>query len=130
MTGFGLDVCGICDSDKESDWATVLLNAGMIAKADRPSMHGAGFFVCDRDLEDELVRAYGAANVVALIQEEGEGAAFVRFTGQPVHKAKSLDEQLMAFIQKGRKVRYAPLIVERLELSKIPPSLEQVTSYV
>jgi hypothetical protein len=129
--GFGLNVAGMCDADKESDWASVLHETKITAAASRDEMNTKGFFVCSRDLEDELVRAYGAANVVALIDAEGEASAFKQFQLQPLEKGKALDEQVRGFIQKrGRKVRYAPLIVERLNESQIPSPLTQVLSHV
>lgn len=129
--GFGLKIAGMCDADKEADWATVLHEAGITAKATRASMHGSGFFVCDLDLEDELIRAYGTAHVVQLIKEEGEGEALEQFKGQNAYKSKPLAAQVRAFLQKkGRKVRYAPLIVDRLDLSKVPPPLTQVLNHV
>jgi hypothetical protein len=36
---------------------------------------GSGFFVCVRDLEDELVRAVGSEGVLRVIEERGELAA-------------------------------------------------------
>jgi ABC-type cobalamin/Fe3+-siderophores transport system ATPase subunit len=129
-SGFGLKVAGMCDADKESDWAVVLHEAGITSADNVGAMNSKGFFVCSLDLEDELVRAYGAKNVVTLIEEEGEANAFKQFQLQPSERSKTLDEQVRGFIQKkGRKVRYAPLIVERLTKAQIPLPLQQVLSY-
>lgn len=129
--GFGLQVAGMCDADKEADWVRVLQDGNLVAGGSRGDLEAAGFSVCDRDLEEELIRAYGTAAVEALMDEEGELQAFRAFEAQPTQKGKPRTERVHAFIRaKGRHVRYAPLIVERLDLSKVPGSLTEVLKHV
>jgi hypothetical protein len=129
--GFGLRVAGICDADKEMEWGNVLQEVRLAASAGRGAMKAAGFFVCDRDLEEELIRAFGMDEIEKLIDEEGELAAYKALCGQPNQKGKSREDRLHTFLRsRGRHVRYAPLIVERLDLAKVPKSLTSVLKHV
>jgi hypothetical protein len=129
--GFCLSLSGLCDADKEAEWTKTLHAAGIIANPDSAELSSKGFYVSRSDLEEELVRSYGATPLVELIDAEGEKRAFELFIGQPIHKTKPLAEQLRGFLAtKGRKVRYAPLIVEKLEPAKIPAPLMGVLSNV
>lgn len=129
--GFQLKIAGMCDADKEADWASVLQDAGITSGTTRADLNAAGFQVCDRDLEYELISAYGVAAVEDLIEEEGESDKFTSFCAQAPHMSKSRGEQLHSFFgRKGRKIRYAPLIVQRLDMADIPEPLQEVLNHV
>jgi hypothetical protein len=87
-----------------------------------------GFFVCDADLEDELIRALGTAAVEQVIASEGELGSFRRFQAQPFQQAQDHQAQLRRFMgtRAGRKVRYGALLVEALALDRVPRSLDLV----
>src|SRR3954471_15363779 len=58
----GLDVklAGLCDAGEERDFRRGLERAGLGSHLGRAEMEALGFYVCDVDLEDELIRALGA----------------------------------------------------------------------
>ena len=59
----GLDVrlAGLYDAAEEGDFRRGLERAGLGSDLTRDDMERLGFYVCDADLEDELIRALGAA---------------------------------------------------------------------
>ena len=85
-----------------------------------------GFYACDADLEDELIRAVGTAAVERVLGAEGELASFRRFQDQPAQRGRELHAQLRRFLgtRAGRKVRYGSLLVDALELYRVPPGLD------
>jgi hypothetical protein len=58
-------------------------SAGFASNLGRADLEALGFYVCNADLEDELVRALGAAVVERVIEAEGEWASFQTFQNQP-----------------------------------------------
>jgi hypothetical protein len=92
-------------------------------------MESLGFYVCDRDLEDELVRALGIAAVEAILDAQGELSSFRTYQKQPAHRARPTEDQLWGFMW-NRKLRYARLLVEALDLKAIPRPLDRVLAFV
>jgi hypothetical protein len=95
-----------------------------LGRADRGELERAGFFACTRDLEDELTRAVGPEGVESVLAEQGELRAFRTYQKQPAHRARPLEEQLYGFMW-NRKQRYAVLLVEALELERVPRPLDR-----
>ncbi len=85
--------------------------------------------MCVADLEDELVRAVGPDGVETVIADEGELAAFRTFQKQPAKRDLSREEQLWRFMW-NRKIRYAPLLVEALDLDRVPRALDGVLAHL
>lgn len=85
----------------------------------------AGFFACEADLEDELIRSLGTAAVMAAIAELGELARFRTFQNQPEWRGRPLDAQLRRFAGagSGRKERLAAALAARLTPDTTPPPL-------
>ena len=85
-------------------------------------MERLGFFVCSEDLEDELIRALGAASVEAVVDAQGDLGSFRTLQKQPEWRGRSTEEQLRRFMGSGsgRKIRYAPLLVGALDLTRVP----------
>jgi hypothetical protein len=81
-----------------------------------------GFYTCVVDLEDELIRALGAATVEDIIESQGEIAAFRTLQKQPEWRGQSVEAQLRLFLGSGatRKIRYARLLVDALDPARIP----------
>jgi hypothetical protein len=90
-----------------------------------------GFFACDADLEDELIRALGTSAVEHVLDGEGELASFRRFQEQPAQRGRDLHAQLRRFLgtRAGRKVRYGTLLVDALDLDRVPRALERVLAH-
>jgi hypothetical protein len=127
--GLDLRMAGLCDVGEESAFLRALERADMGTDLTREHMEELGFFVCVTDLEDELVRALGSAAVLQVIEAQGELGPFATFQKQPAKRALGLDEQLWRFMW-NRKIRYAPLLVEALDLDRVPRPLDAVLAYV
>lgn len=96
---------------------------------DRRDLERAGFYACTRDLEDELTRAVGPEGMQRVLAEQGELRAFRTYQKQPAHRARPLEEQLHGFMW-NRKQRYAVLLVEALDLERVPRPLDAVLAHV
>jgi Overcoming lysogenization defect protein-like, TOPRIM domain len=127
----GLDVrlAGLCDAGEEWAFASALESAGIGSDLGRADMEELGFYVCDADLENELVRALGATAVERIIEFEGELGSFRTFQKQLAKRELPLEEQLWRFMW-NRKIRYAPLLVNALDLDRVPRPLDGVLSRV
>jgi hypothetical protein len=84
------------------------------------------------DLEDELIHALGAPAVEQAIEAEGDLGPFRTLQNQPEWRGRRVEEQLRRFMGSGgsRKIRYARLLVEALDLDEIPRPLERVLAHV
>ena len=129
-TGFKLPVAGLCDESEEQLFIGALEDIGLGAALTRQTMEALGFYVCCADLEDELVDALGVATVEALIAQEGDTAALQLFKQQPKYRDLGLDQQLRRFVGRGRKIQYAPLLVDALDLQRTPRALREVLARV
>lgn len=96
---------------------------------DRRELEAAGFYACTRDLEDELTRAVGPEGMERVLAEHGDLRAFRTYQQQPAHRARPLEEQLHGFMW-NRKQRYAVLLVEALDLERVPRPLDRVLAHV
>jgi hypothetical protein len=121
--GLGVRLAGLCDIAELRHVRRGLEDAGMTTNE---SIEDHGFYVCDADLEDELIRAVGTAAVERVLGAEGELASFRRFQDQPAQRGRELHAQLRRFLgtRAGRKVRYGSLLVDALELDRVPPALD------
>ncbi len=75
-------------------------------------MEQLGFCVCVEDLEDELIRAIGAAEMEALIDSQGDLGSFRSLQRQPEWRSQPAEAQLRRFLGSGatRKLRYARVL--------------------
>jgi hypothetical protein len=130
--GLGLRLAGLCDAAEARYAARVLERAGMGSNLDRAGMEAIGFFVCEADLEAELIRAVGTPGVEAVLDAQGELHSFRRFQEQPAQRGRALDAQLRRFLgtRAGRKVRYGSLLTDALDLARVPRALERVIAHV
>ena len=130
----GLDVklAGLCDAAEEGHFRRALERAGLGSDLTRADMESLGFYVCDVDLEDELIRAVGAPRVEEIIASEGELGSFRTFQKQPWWRGRPLEGQFRRFLgtHSGRKIRSAPLLVERLDPDRIPRPLARLLDHV
>src|SRR5438876_2084813 len=130
----GLDVrlAGLCDAAEEGDFRRGLERAGLGFDLTAADMERLGFFVCHADLEDELIRALGAAAVEQVIDAQGDLGSFRTLQKQPAWQGRTTEEQLRRFMGSGarRKIRYARLLVDAMDLSRVPRPLDGVLSYI
>jgi hypothetical protein len=127
--GSNVRLAGLCDSAEEADFRRGLERAGFGSNLTRADMEGLGFFVCVVDLEDELVRSVGADAVEEIIAAEGELGSFRTFQKQPAKRELTYEEQLWRFMW-NRKARYATLLVQSLDLERVPRPLDGVLAHV
>jgi hypothetical protein len=106
--------------------------AGLGSPVTRVDMERLGFHVCVADLEDELIRALGPASVEAVLDSHGDLGSFRTFQKQPAWRGRSVERQLRRFMGSAdrRKIRYARLLVEALELAEVPRPLDDVLAHV
>ena len=123
---------GLCDLGEEALFARSLRRAGLAGEGDRAAMESLGFFVCNRDLEDELIRALGPQRVEGIIDSEGELASLRRLQQMPFHRHGTTNEHLHRFMgaRAGRKYRYAPLLAGALDADAMPRPLLDLLAYV
>ncbi len=130
--GLDLRLAGLCDAREERDFRRALERAGLGSNLARADMERLGFFVCDADLEDELIRSLGPATVEAVLAAQGEFAAFRTFQKQPAQQRKPIEQQLRRFLgtRSGRKIEYARLLVDALDLARVPRPLDRLLAHV
>jgi hypothetical protein len=130
--GSGFRLAGLCDAGEEDEFRRGLEREGLGFGLDRTDMEELGFYVCEADLEDELIRALGAAEVERVIQAEGDLQPFRTLQKQPAWRGRPTESQLRRFMGSGgrRKTRYARLLVEALDLGAVPRPLDSVLARV
>jgi hypothetical protein len=130
----GLDVrlAGLCDAAEEGDFRRGLERAGLGSNLTRADLERLGFYVCVADLEDELIRALGAASVEQVVDANGDLGSFRTLQKQPAWQGRPVEEQLRRFMGSGgrRKIRYARFLVEALDLNEVPRPLDEVLAHV
>ena len=119
----GLQVAGLCDAGEEDVFVHGFARAGL---------ERLRFHVCVEDLEDELIRALGTDAVEAVLDANGDLDPFRTFQKQPAWRGRQVDQQLRRFMGSAdrRKLRYARLLVEALDLDAIPRPLDGVLAQV
>jgi hypothetical protein len=122
--GLALQVVALCDVGEEP----VVRRA--LGAVDVP------VFVCDLDLEDELIRAVGPDRVQDLLGSHDTLRSFRTLQNQPGWRGRPVQAQLRRFLASGatRKLRYAEeLVVAAVALGRVPQPLqgllETVTSF-
>ena len=116
-------LAGIYDAGEEKHFLRAL------GCHDRRELERVGFYACTRDLEDELTRAVGPDEMERVLAEQGELRAFRTYQKQPAHRDRPLEEQLHGFMH-NRKIEYARLLVDALDLARIPAPLAALLAAV
>lgn len=116
---------GLYDAGEERFVRAGLERAG---RGTGPDLAAVGFHRCDRDLEEELIRALGAGRVQAVIEEQGDLAHLRGLQQQPAQRHRRTEEQLHRFFGSGsgRKIRYGRLLVEALAEHEVPRPLTRL----
>lgn len=130
--GSRLNVAGLYDAAEERVVVRGLERAGFGAALTRQRLEALGFFVCLADLEDELIRALGIERTERLVEGEGELAALRSLQRQPAQRDRPVTAQLHRFVgtKAGRKIRYAELFVDALDVDEVPAPLRRVLDRV
>ena len=100
---------------------------GLCDKGEEPIFRRAleHVFVCDVDLEDELIRALGTERVEDVLAGNADLGKFRTLQTQAVWRDRPVQDQLRRWIASGarRKTRYAELLVDALDLDRVPAPL-------
>jgi hypothetical protein len=121
--------CGMYDVADERHVRHALARVGRLIGSEE-SIEPHGFFACEVDLEDELIRALGTSVVQAAVESQGELASLRRFQAMPEHRASGAHAQLHRFLgtRATRKTRSARLLAERLDPLGLPRPLEKLAA--
>jgi OLD-like protein len=128
-TGVNATLAGLCDQREAPAVRRALERAGLSPAPGRGGLEALGFFVCERDLEDELVRGLGVAATEALLAAHGNLGAFRTYQKQPAHRGRPAADQLRGFLNNW-KVELAGPLVEALEPARVPRPLDGLLRYV
>jgi hypothetical protein len=129
--GLNVRLGGLCDLGQVDCVLRALERAGLGLTRTRADLEARGFYVCTEDLEDELIRAVGAAAVEQVIAAQGELRAWRTFTNQPAQRNRTIYQQLHRFMgtRSGRKSQYARLLAEAVDLAQVPRPLDRVLAH-
>lgn len=117
-------VLGLCDAREA--WVVVRALRGLGVQLEgEHELAARGFFVCDRDLEEELIRALGGTACLALLDDLGLGHGFRAFSRQQAWAGRPLEERLRRFagVASGRKIRLAGAMAAALPPVRVPPPI-------
>jgi hypothetical protein len=125
-------LAGLCDAGEERHFRRGLERAGLGSGLTRADMERLGFYVCDADLEEELIRTLGAEAVLRVAEAEGDLASFRTLQKQPAWEGRPVEQQLRRWMGSGgrRKIRYVRLLVDALDLEDVPRPLDGVLAHV
>lgn len=127
--GYDVKLAGLCDEGEVVAFTEALYHAGMGTSLDRAALEMMGFFVCSADLEEELIRAIGPEAMVDLIESQRQLRRFRSFQNQPAQRHKTIEAQLWRWLG-NHKIRYAPLMVETVDIERMPSPLLGVLASV
>ena len=127
--GRNVGLAGLCDAGEEGELQLALERAGFGRDLGRTEMERLGFYVCEADLEDELIRSLGAGVVLEILAAHRKLGSFHTYQKQPAHRARSTEEQLRGFLTNW-KIRLAAPLVDALDLSRVPRPLDGVLAHV
>lgn len=100
--------------------------AALVERAIAGSRREVSLFVCEPDLEAELLRAVGAAGALAVLDSQGDLGSFTTLQRQVHWRDRPAGAQLRRFIGAGarRKLRYARLLTDAaVGLDRVPRPL-------
>jgi len=127
--GSNVGLAGLCDAGEEGALRRAVGRAGFGLDLGRADLEQLGFYVCEADLEDELVRSLGAPVVADILAAHGKLGSFRTYQKQPAHRARTTEEQLHGFLNNW-KIQLAAPLVEALDLSRVPRPLDGVLAHV
>ena len=132
LYGTSVKLAGLCDAAEEPEFRRALERAGRGSDLTRDGLEQLGFFICEPDLEAELIRALGAEVVLEVAEAHGDAASFRTLQKQPEWRERPVEDQLHRWMGSGgsRKIRYARHLVEALDLAAVPRPLDNVLAAV
>jgi hypothetical protein len=106
--GSDVTVRGLCDENEEHLFRRVLEDV----------------YVCVPDIEGELIRALGVERMLEIVDRD----SFATLQRQPAQRGRPVELQLHRWLRSisGRYHRYLPILVDALELERVPAPLAGV----
>ncbi|MCD2500105.1 hypothetical protein [Microbacterium nymphoidis] len=103
-----------------------------LAADDLPRLPPVRVFVCDRDLEEELIRALGARRAAEVVRQVGIGDSFDRMSRQPQWRDEPVAAQLRRFAGAGagRKELLAAAWATALPADAVPRPLADAVAWL
>jgi hypothetical protein len=128
--GRNAKIAGLFDIGEERHFRRAFEQTGFRADLSQSDMETLGFYVCDADLEDELIRSLGADAVLHVATAQGDLGRFRAFQRQPEWREQNHAAQLRRWLGtgSGRKIFYANLLVNALDLNRVPAPLDGLLS--
>jgi Overcoming lysogenization defect protein-like, TOPRIM domain len=127
----GVSVAGLCDAGEVGAVARALERAGLGPAGTCEELERLGFYVCDPDLEGELIRALGAEGVERVLERSGKLSSFRTFQKQSQWHGRPVEDQLRRFFgSSAGKIRHAPLLAEAVDLELAPRPLTGLLAHV
>ena len=129
--GSDLRLAGLCDVGEVRDFRRGLERAGLGSDLTRKE-RTAGFLRLRRRPGGRVDPALGTDAVEEVVDAQGELGSFRTLQKQAAWRGRATDEQLRRFMGSGgrRKIRYARLLVEALDLTQVPRPLDLVLAHV
>jgi hypothetical protein len=127
----GPRVVGMCDV-KEAGFVVRALRDVGCAVGSATDLPRWGFQLCDRDLEDELLRALTPSQLGVVLTGLGLTARFEAFRRQPAWSGRDPHEQLRRFagVASGRKELMAQALAAALDATTLPPPIAALMASV
>ncbi|MEP7115219.1 MAG: TOPRIM nucleotidyl transferase/hydrolase domain-containing protein [Ilumatobacteraceae bacterium] len=107
--GADVGLAGLYDAGEEHEFRHGLEKAGLGSALTRGDMEAVGFYACNADLEDELIRCLGTAVVEQILAEHDDLRSFRIFEKLPAQRDRTGHQRLRRFMgtRSGRKIHYA-----------------------
>lgn len=120
-------VLGMCDAAEVRFVERALREVGRPVRDDG-DLRSHGFFVCEADLEEELIRALGVERVVQVIDRIGLSDKLSTLQQQPAWQGRPLADQLHRFcgVASGRKELLAHELASELAADQAPGPLREL----
>jgi hypothetical protein len=128
--GLNVKLAGLCDAGEVDVFRRALEQNGLGSDLTRADMESLGFYVCVKDLEDELIRALGATRVLRVVEAEGELASFRIFEKQPAWRGRPAEAQLRRFLGSQSRRKMQGSLVGALDPHRVPRPLDRLLAYV
>jgi len=133
LSGLPDDVrsAGLYDVGELAPFGRALERMGLGPAGTREQLEALGFYVCEPDLEGELIRSLGSAGVETVLERSGKLSSFRTFQKQPQWQGRPVEAQLRRFFgSSAGKIRHAPLMVDALDLDRVPRPLDLLLARV
>lgn len=121
------EILGLCDAGEVRFVMRALRAVGYPVR-DVSDLGSYGFFVCQHDLEEELIRALGTARTVHVIDGLGLSGKLAALQQQPAWAGRPLADQLHRFcgVASGRKELLAGELARALAPGEEPEPLKML----